>query len=200
MYPTASQTGPPGLCSLKKRSKPCPAAVAAAQEGLLKYITRLRLLCTGLPSFAQQKTDQLRPDARHAEYCRGPLKCLHLTTPCQHQQCDAHHKQHKNKAVTAAMQRTASAKHCSSLWQYSSPPIPASQPQQDRKSRCISSPRYKGANSAPMLSNAAMPRVLLSNCIPASTASAALLSACLQWAHCRSAAVPDGRLNDPAAP
>ena len=78
----------------------------------------------------------------------------------------------------AAMQRAASAKHCSSLWHCSSPPIPASQPQQDRKNRCTSSPRYKGANSAPMLSNAAMPRVLLSNCIPASTASAALLSAC----------------------
>ena len=25
MYPTASQTGPPGLCSLKKRSKPMHA-------------------------------------------------------------------------------------------------------------------------------------------------------------------------------
>ena len=44
-----------------------------------------------------KKTDQFRPDARHAEYCRGPLKCLHLTTPCQHQQCDAHHKQHKKQ-------------------------------------------------------------------------------------------------------
>ena len=31
MYPTASQTGPPGLCSLKKRSKPCPAAVQGYQ-------------------------------------------------------------------------------------------------------------------------------------------------------------------------
>ena len=55
VHPAVQWTWPPELCSLKKRSKPCPAAVAAAQEGLLKYITRLRLLCTGLPSFAQQK-------------------------------------------------------------------------------------------------------------------------------------------------
>lgn len=106
------------------------------------------------------------------------FQCLHQTPPSIKRSAVPVTASPKKSAIQAIIHRTAEAKQVSSACPRLFPVRLHSVPQRTIHPRCASIPRYSGRNSANKIRIAAIPRPLLSNWMPARTASEASLKLC----------------------